>query len=79
MAFVWELRGRLNRETGYAVDANTAVSLLEKMAPDAASWWREKIPRFPGRKFLFHSSACEMVDPSPDANASSADGGAQRS
>src|SRR5438067_4008003 len=41
-----------------------ALEILQKTAPDAASWWRENVPRLRARtrKFLFQESLCEMVD-----------------
>jgi len=66
-AILWGLLGRLRRETGYAVDVNCALGVLEKVAPDAALWWRENVPRLSAkkRKFLFHASACERVQVKP--------------
>lgn len=66
IALWWALRGRLKRQAGYAVDAIEAVRILEATAPDAASWWRQNVPRLQRRKrkFLFHKSACQMVNES---------------
>jgi hypothetical protein len=57
------LRGRLQRNTGYAIDANTALAILERASPEAARWWRESVPRLRARnrRFLFHRSVCEPV------------------
>jgi hypothetical protein len=67
IALWWALLGRLKRQTGYAVDAIEAVRILEATAPDAASWWRQNVPRLQvrKRKFLFHKSACEIVSGTP--------------
>jgi hypothetical protein len=64
IAIWWRLLGRLPRKSGYAVDVGEALGILDRTAPDAASWWRANVPRLlaPRRKFLFQPSACEMVD-----------------
>jgi len=61
---LWGLLGRLQQQSGYAVDVKEALSILKKTAPEAASWWRENVPRLlaRNRKFLFHKSVCEVVD-----------------
>jgi hypothetical protein len=66
VALWWGLLDRLQRQTGYAVDAIEAVRILEATAPDAASWWRQNVPRLQRRKrkFLFHQSACQLVNES---------------
>jgi len=63
IALLWGLRGWLPRKTGYAVDANEAVRILEQTSPVAAAWWRDNVPRLQHRrrKFLFAPSACEIV------------------
>ena len=62
-AFLWGLLGRLEQQSGYAVEASAALAILERTAPDAASWWRENVPRLFSRrrKFLFRTSDCELV------------------
>ena len=69
MALWLGLRGRLRRQSGYAVYASEALEVLEKTAPDAASWWRANVPRLQDRKrrFLFQAVACEPVDAAPSA------------
>jgi hypothetical protein len=56
--------GRLTRGTGYAVDADTAIAILDERAPQAASWWRENAPHLLncGRRFLFHAEVCRAQD-----------------
>jgi hypothetical protein len=63
IALWWALRGRLERKSGYAVDANEAVRTLEGTAPEAAAWWRQNVPRLQHRKrkFLFAPAVCEVV------------------
>jgi hypothetical protein len=57
------LRGKFERETGYVVDCNEAVAILEERDPEAAAWWRENAPHMlrPGRKFIFASAASQIV------------------
>jgi hypothetical protein len=64
LAFVWRFLGRLGRRSGYAVYVRDAVRELEKTAPDAAAWWKEDAARLqaPGRKFLFRTPDCEVVE-----------------
>ena len=59
----WALRGRLERKSGYAVDADEAVRILEGTAPETAAWWRQNVPRLQHgkRKFLFAPAVCEVV------------------
>jgi len=40
----WGLPGRLQRQSGYAVDVHEALDILERAAPDAALWWRQNVP-----------------------------------
>ena len=72
IALVRLLRGRLPYQSGYAVEALTAVAILANVAPDAASWWRQNVPRSQraGRKFMFHSSVCEIVNVASEAKSS---------
>ena len=67
IAAVWGLLGRLKRQSGYAVDVKEALGVLEKTAPDAASWWRENVPRLAAgnRTFLFDKSVVEIAAPHP--------------
>jgi hypothetical protein len=64
----WALRGRTERHTGYAVNADEAVRRLESTAPDAAAWWREAAPHTLGlwKKFVFAQSACRVIDDTND-------------
>jgi hypothetical protein len=56
--------GRLGRDTGYAVDADTAIAILDERAPQAATWWRENALHLldRGRRFLFHAEVCQEED-----------------
>ncbi len=56
--------GRIQHVPGYAVAADTAVEILGKHAPEAASWWRQNAARSiqPGRHFVFAQEACEVID-----------------
>jgi hypothetical protein len=68
-ALLWRLLGRLPRQSGYAADADGALGVLEQAHPDAASWWRQNVPRLAGekRKFLFQPSVCEIVNVASNA------------
>ena len=65
IALFWGLFGRLERQTGYAVNVNEALGILEKTNSNAAAWWRVNVPRLQDRKrkFLFQKSVCEAIDP----------------
>ena len=58
--FFW-FTGRYKREAGYMVDAQAAVSILAKVNPEAAEWWRVNTPRIlkEGRHFLFQAPVCQ--------------------
>lgn len=58
------LLGQGRRETGYLVNVAVAVSLLERLNPSAAGWWRENAPNMvvPGRNFMFSAGVCEETD-----------------
>src|SRR5262249_52463752 len=49
IAVLWGLLGRLRIQSGYAVNVQQALAILERAAPDAASWWRENVPRLQRR------------------------------
>jgi len=55
------LLGQGRRESGYFVNADAAVALLERTNPTAAAWWRENASGMmvPGRNFIFPAEACE--------------------
>ena len=48
----------------YAVDANTAFTILESASPEAAAWWRENAPDIakPGFQLVFPADVCERLD-----------------
>ena len=58
---VYFLLGRGNRETGYVVEARTAIDLLARKDPKAAAWWRANAPHVPrrGHRFVFPAEACQ--------------------
>ncbi len=66
----WEiLRGCAKNESTYAVNAKTAIEILEASKPEAAAWWRENAPQLlvPYRRFGFAPDACELLaNPSPN-------------
>ena len=49
------LGGKLQRRTGFRVEARVAIAVLAKASPEAAAWWRENTPHEfrPGRYFVF--------------------------
>ena len=53
---------RYKMEYGYAVEAITAVEILESTNPQAAQWWRENAPHVlqPGRRFMFAAGVCQL-------------------
>jgi hypothetical protein len=63
MRILASLVGRRNFD-GYIVDARTAVDLLARNAPEAASWWRNNTPHLfrPGIGLGFREDVCELVD-----------------
>ncbi len=65
LAFVRRVFGNLSKQTGYAVYVRDAISELEKVAPDAAAWWRNDASRLlaPDRKLLFRTAYCELMKP----------------
>lgn len=54
------LTGKVRWKTGYVVDAELAVCLLEENDPEAAEWWRDNAPHAirPGRHFVFPAEVC---------------------
>ncbi len=58
------LLGQGKRESGYCVEAATAIALLARSSPSAAEWWRESTPHLlnPGRNFIFSVESCEETD-----------------
>lgn len=47
------LTGRARTYTGYPVDAEKAVAILELNSPHAAKWWRGNCPHLIGKGQLF--------------------------
>jgi hypothetical protein len=64
LAIIWGLLGRLKVQAGYPVYVEEALSILKHTAPEAATWWRENVPRLqkPKRKFLFASAFCQVIE-----------------
>jgi hypothetical protein len=50
--------------TGYAVDGQTAIAILESANPEAAAWWRQHAPDVlaPGYQLVFPAEVCERLD-----------------
>ncbi len=49
------LTGRLERRSGFLVEAEAAVAILATRNPEAAAWWRANAPHLlrAGRHFVF--------------------------
>ena len=65
LASLWALvRGKVAWESGFAVDAEAAVTALATRSPDAAAWWRANTPHLvrPGRQFIFKREAAEVYE-----------------
>jgi hypothetical protein len=58
------LTGKLERQSGYRVEARAAVAELAKVHPEAASWWRENAAHlFRGKHyFVFNQEAGHAVN-----------------
>jgi hypothetical protein len=64
LGWCWRrLVGRLPAVRGYLVVSADAIEILADKAPEAAKWWRTNTPQYvhPGRGFVFHAEACEIV------------------
>lgn len=57
------LRGQVLKVRGYRIRAVEAVTILEKVDPKAAEWWRSNTPHLltPDAYFLFDAEACELT------------------
>ena len=53
-----------NYGAGYGVPAREALLVLERHAPEAATWWRKHAPRLlqPGKVLVFAAAVCELLD-----------------
>lgn len=56
-------RGQISFVPGYVVAADTAIEILSRHSPDAASWWRQNAARAiaPGKHFVFAKDVCEEI------------------
>jgi len=56
--------GRLDRGSGYVINAPRAIEALALHNPEAAQWWREHTPHMlgRGRYFFFHDSVGYVTD-----------------
>ena len=55
--------GKLERQTGFAVEAQPAIAALAKIDPEAAEWWRENVPHLtqPRRYFVFQQGVGHVI------------------
>jgi hypothetical protein len=58
-----QLLGRTKRQSGFIVDADRAVEILDAHSPDAANWWRENATHSikPGQRFVFAAESCQEL------------------
>jgi hypothetical protein len=58
------LRGQRSFSTGFAVEVQSAVHILERAHPMAAAWWKGNAPHLlrPRKYFVFPAECCELVD-----------------
>jgi hypothetical protein len=61
--------GKLERRSGFRVETQAAVAVLETRSPEAAAWWRETVPHQlqPKRYFVFESEAGNVIETSAKA------------
>lgn len=62
------ITGSAGRMTGYAVNARTAVDVLEAQDSAAAKWWRQNAAHLlvGNRNFLFNDEACDPFEQAKD-------------
>jgi hypothetical protein len=56
--------GKLELQSGYRVDAMSAIATLEATSPEAATWWRQNVPRLArrGRFFVFAEGVGRVIE-----------------
>ena len=63
------LSGRLEREAGYAVKTQRAMTALAATSPEAVKWWHENVPHVvePNRYFVFEAGVGHVEECGPVA------------
>jgi hypothetical protein len=58
------ITGKLERQSGYLVEARAAIAVLEVGSPQAAAWWRENTPHLlrSKRYFVFQGAVGRVVE-----------------
>jgi hypothetical protein len=63
------LAGKLERRSGFLVEAQAAVAVLAKSSPEAAAWWQENTPHLlrPKRYLVFPPGVGHVSETGPGA------------
>ena len=63
------LAGKLERRSGFLVEARAAIAVLAKSSPEAAAWWHENTPHLlrPKRYFVFPQGVGHVSETGPGA------------
>lgn len=58
------LTRRVTRDKGYLINAHDAVTILNDVSPEAATWWKENVlPRYaPMDNFLFDEECGHIIE-----------------
>ena len=59
------LLGRYEKQSGYVVEAMSAIEVLAQSSPEAAAWWRTNVPHLikPKRFFVFQQGVGYVGEP----------------
>ena len=61
--------GKLERRSGFLVEAQAAIAVLAESSPEAAAWWQENTPHLlrPKRYFVFPQGVGHVSETGPVA------------